>query len=76
MHERTAEHLIEASQQFEVRLADESVFVVADADTYEQEGPLTTFFRRAPGRQVVDCWSDRVASYRTSDIASVTRQPA
>jgi hypothetical protein len=43
------------------------------ADAYQQEGPMTTFFARAPGRQVVDCWSNRVASLRTQDIIIIRR---
>ena len=35
---------------------------------------MTTFFERAPGRQVVDCWSNRVASLRTQDILIIRRE--
>ena len=53
---------------------DEDARVVEElidgADTYEQEGPLTTFFQVAPDRRVIDCWSVRLMSIRTSDIAS------
>ena len=45
---------------------------IAGADTYEQEGPLTTFFATA-GREFVDSWSVRLASFRTADIASIRR---
>lgn len=41
------------------------------ADAYQQEGPLTTFFRTSPGRTIVDSWSTRLASFRTADIRSV-----
>jgi hypothetical protein len=40
------------------------------ADAYQQEGPLTTFFRTA-GRDVVDCWAIRLASFRTADIRMI-----
>jgi hypothetical protein len=50
-----------------VQLADDTTEMI-DADAYQQEGPLTTFFRTAPGRAVVDCWSVRLASFRTADI--------
>jgi hypothetical protein len=53
-----------------VSLVTGSVEVV-DADAYQQEGPLTTFFRTAPGRQVVDCWSQRLASFRTTDVRAI-----
>jgi hypothetical protein len=54
-----------------VTFTDEAIEVIEDADAYQQEGPLTTFFRTAPGRTVVDCWSTRLASFRTSDIRKI-----
>jgi hypothetical protein len=51
-----------------VQLADETTEVIEDADAYQLEGPLTTFFATSPGRGVVDSWSRRLASFRTSDI--------
>ena len=56
---------------YEVTFADESVERVEDADAYSQEGPLTTFFRTASGRAVVDCWSTRLASFRTAEIRKI-----
>jgi hypothetical protein len=50
--------------------------VIEGADTYEQEGPLTTFFQVAPDRRVIDCWSVRLMSIRTTDIASIRRETA
>jgi len=50
---------------------DKPVEVIEGADAYQQEGPLTTFFRTSPGRSVVDSWSTRLASFRTVDIRSV-----
>ncbi len=58
-----------------VTFADQAVEVVDGADAYQQEGPLTTFFRTAPGRAVVDCWSTRLASFRTSDIRKIRARP-
>lgn len=55
---------------FQVTLTNDEIDVVAGADAYQQEGPLTTFFRTS-GRDVVDCWATRVASYRTSDIRRI-----
>ncbi len=52
-----------------VVLADDRAEIVEGADAYQQEGPLTTFFRT--GRGVVDCWSVRLASFRTMDIRSI-----
>ena len=51
-----------------VQLTDDRTEVIDGADAYQQEGPLTTFFRTSPGRSVVDCWSTRLASIRTADI--------
>jgi hypothetical protein len=55
---------------YDVTLRDRTVESVA-ADAYQQEGPMTTFFRLGEGRDVVDCWADRVASIRTADILVV-----
>jgi hypothetical protein len=56
---------------FEVRLKGGEVDMVEPADSYQQEGPLTTFFQTRPGRAVIDCWARRVASYRTADIVRI-----
>jgi hypothetical protein len=60
---------------YDVTLRDRTIESV-DADAYQQEGPMTTFFRLGPGRDVVDCWADRVASIRTADILVVRRADA
>ena len=52
-------------------MRDRSVELVDGADAYQQEGPMTTFFRRGPGRAVIDSWSTRVASFRTADLLAV-----
>jgi hypothetical protein len=59
---------------FEVVLKDRTVERILGADAYQQEGPMTTFFERG-GRQVVDCWSNRVASLRTQDILIIRKEP-
>lgn len=59
--------------QFEVILHNSSVELVEGADAYQQEGPMTTFFRRGTGRDVVDSWSTRIASFRTADLRVVRR---
>lgn len=59
--------------QFEVILHDNTTEVVQDADAYQQEGPMTTFFRCGNGRDVIDSWSTRVASFRTADLRMVRR---
>jgi hypothetical protein len=61
---------------YEVVLKDGSVEHIDGADTYEQEGPLTTFFELAPDRQVIDCWSVRLSSIRTTEIVRIRRAPS
>ena len=59
--------------QYTLVRKDGEVEVIQGADTYEQEGPLTTFFQVAPDRRVIDCWSVRLMSIRTTEIASIRR---
>ena len=61
---------------FEVILRDGAVETVDGADAYQQEGPMTTFFRRGDGRDVIDSWSTRMASFRTADLMVVRRRDA
>ena len=61
---------------YEVTLKDRSVEIVDGADAYQQEGPMTTFFLRADGRDVIDSWSTRMASFRTADLVAVRRREA
>jgi hypothetical protein len=58
---------------FQITLTDRTVERVDGADAYQQEGQMTTFF--ATRRQVIDSWSTRLASYRTSEILSVRAVP-
>jgi hypothetical protein len=37
---------------------------------------MTTFFRRGDGRDVIDSWSTRMASFRTADLLVVRRREA
>lgn len=53
---------------FEVVLKDRSVEQVADVHAYQQEGQMTTFFRNDEPRSVVDSWSRRIFSVRTSEV--------
>ena len=57
---------------FELIFVDGRAEVVSGVDNYEQEGPMTTFFQ-SEGRNYVDSWSLRIASYRTGDLTSVRR---
>src|SRR5450755_4233410 len=61
---------------FVVHFEDETTTVVDDADSYEQEGPLTTFFDRNGGGRLASAFAVRVASFRTSKIVEVRRGSA
>jgi len=58
---------------FVVHFEDETMTIVDDADSYEQEGPLTTFFDRNGGGRLASAFAVRVASFRTSRIVEVRR---
>lgn len=58
---------------YRITLKDRSVEVVDGADAYQQEGQMTTFFRTSAGRQVIDSWSTRMASFRTSEVLAIRR---
>ena len=58
---------------FVVHFDDETTTIVDDADSYEQEGPLTTFFDRNGGGRLTSAFTVRVASFRTSRITEVRR---
>ncbi len=58
---------------FDVFLSDGSRQTVASCDGYALEGPLTTFFASDGGRAVLDSWSTRLASFRTSDVVRIER---
>ena len=59
--------------RYRVTLMDRSTEEIDDVDAYQQEGQMTTFFRTGSGRQVVDTWSVRMASFRTSEILAIRR---
>jgi hypothetical protein len=60
---------------FEVRFEDDTTTQVIDADAYEQEGPLTTFFDRNGGGGLTSAFALRVASFRTNRIVEIRRVP-
>jgi len=62
-----------APTTFEVVLSDGTHELVQGADAYQQEQSMTTFFRTDGRRQRVDCWSVRVASFRTDQLMAVRR---
>lgn len=57
-----------------VTMKDKSTQEVAGADAYQQEGQMTTFFRTASRRDVVDSWSTRLFSVRTTEILMIRRE--
>ncbi|MGI8756127.1 MAG: hypothetical protein ACR2MB_09745 [Acidimicrobiales bacterium] len=62
--------------QYQITLKDRSTERIDGADAFQQEGPMTTFFRSGSGRSVVDTWSTRLASYRTSELLAIRRLDA
>jgi hypothetical protein len=58
---------------FEIEITDGSTEIVADADSYVLEGPLTTFFVGDGRSGKLSAFSTRVASFRTDRIVSVRR---
>lgn len=61
---------------YDVVLVDGTHETVHGVDAYAQESSMTTFFRSDGGRQTVDCWSVRVASFRTDHILAIRRHEA
>ena len=59
---------------FVVHFEDDTTTIVDDADSYEQEGPLTTFFDRNGGGRLASAFAVRVASFRTNKIVEVRRE--
>lgn len=59
-------------ENYEVALKTGSE-TVSGADCYQQEGPMTTFFKFGDERNRVDPWSKRIASYRTAEITAIRR---
>ncbi len=61
---------------FEVVLSDETVEWVDGADSFQQEGPMTTFFASDGRRGTLDCWSVKMAQFRTDRIERIIRREA
>jgi len=60
---------------YEVTLKDHGREVIDGADAYQQEGQMTTFFATASERALVDSWSTRIASFRTTEVLVIRRRP-
>ena len=58
---------------YQVILTDRSVQEISEAHAFQQEGPMTTFFRNDEDRNVVDSWSTRVFSVRTAEVLMIRR---
>jgi hypothetical protein len=58
---------------YEITLKDRTIEAVEAADAYRQEGQMTTFFATHDHRHVVDFSSERVASFRTSEVIIIRR---
>ncbi len=59
---------------FVVRFDDDTTTLVHEADSYEQEGPLTTFFDRNGGAgRLTSAFAVRIASFRTGRIVEIRR---
>jgi len=66
---------------FEVTLVDDTVEWVDGADSYQHEGPMTTFLARGaplePGgtarHTALDSWSVKLASFRTDRVVKIRR---
>ncbi len=58
---------------YEITMKDQRIERIDGADAYAQEGQLTTFFRTDPDRCLIDRWSVRLASFRTSEVMVVRR---
>lgn len=58
---------------FEITLNDQSVQHVREAEAYQLEGPLTTFFTSDTGHGRLDSWATRLASFRSADVAMIRR---
>ena len=58
---------------FEILTLDGDIERVDEADAYQLEGPLTTFFISDGGHGKLSGWAQRVASLRTDRISSIRR---
>ena len=58
----------------DIVLADGEVVEITGANAYVQEGPLTTFFHSGRSRAAIDSWSERVASFKTTEIRRIIRR--
>lgn len=55
-------------------MADGQTEVVRGANAYVQEGPLTTFFSSPRSKAQIDSRSERLGSFRTTEIRRIVRR--
>jgi hypothetical protein len=58
---------------FQITLSDSTQETIDQADAYELEGPLTTFFTSDGHTLKLSSWSTRLASFRTEQITSIKK---
>ena len=56
---------------FEIVTTDGTVERIDGADSYQLEGPLTTFFMSNSRVHRLSSWSERIASFRTDRVLTV-----
>jgi len=61
---------------FEITLTNDSVQYVDNAEAYQQEGPMPTFFVTDTNSGRLDSWATRLASFRSNDVAMIRRVQA
>jgi hypothetical protein len=59
---------------FEITMTDRTTECLVEAEAYQQEGPMTTFFRSDGGRGTLDSWATRLASFRSADVLMIRRR--
>ena len=59
------------SMTYAVTLRDRTIEVVCDADAFCHEKTMTTFYRTANLRRMVDCWATPLACFRTDEILMI-----
>jgi hypothetical protein len=62
-----------ATVTYQVTMRDRTVETITGADAYQQEGQMTTFYRHEAARRLLDRWTTRVASFRTSEVLIIRR---
>jgi hypothetical protein len=58
---------------FQITLTDQTYETINQADGYELEGPLTTFFASDGHTMRLSSWSTRLASFKTSEIVCIKK---